>query len=86
MRILSQTLTDKTITLYFEGSSSIDHVNAFIQDKEGVYSDQQRLIFVAMQLEGGCSLYNSQAKSTLHLVRLRSRSRSRHSCCCNTCR
>ena len=70
MHIYVKTLTGKLITLEVQPRDTIEIVKAKIQDKEGIPSDQQQLIFLNDVLEDGHMLshYNIQSLSTLDFV------------------
>jgi len=70
MQILVKTHTGKTITLEVEASDTIETIKSKIEDKEGIPSYQQCLMYGGRELEdertlSDCSIQN---ESTLHLV------------------
>ena len=70
LQLFIKTLIGKEIVLTVEPSLTIQQLKCEIQDKEGVPSDQQRLIFAGAQLEDSRTLasYNIKTKATLNMI------------------
>ena len=75
-QIYVKTLTGKTFTLAVTSWSTIDDVKQLIRCREGIPTDQMRLLFDGKQLEDGRTLRDYrgahgnyiQPKSTIHLI------------------
>lgn len=65
-----KTMTGKTVEYDFNRLDTVDSLNKFISEREGVPVDQQRLIFAGKQLESGHYLsdYNIKNGDSVSLV------------------
>ena len=72
MQLFVKTLTGKTITLNVDTNNSIKRIKQKIEEKEGIPSKIQRLVFAGKVLKNYRTLsdYNLQKESTVHLVLL----------------
>jgi ubiquitin len=69
-QIFVKTLTGKTFTLNVESFDTVYKLKTKIQEKEGIPTDQQCLVFAEKQLQDSKSLNecNMHNGSTIHLV------------------
>ena len=69
-QIFIKTLQGKTITIDVKDSDKIESIKQKISIKEGIPTDQQRLVFNGKQLEDNSTIaeYNIDTESTIHLV------------------
>ena len=70
LQIFVKTVTGRQVAVEVEGGSRIEELKAKLQEKEGIPSDQQRLIFGGKPLEDGRTLedYLIRRDATIHLV------------------
>ncbi|CAF1190003.1 unnamed protein product [Adineta ricciae] len=68
--IFVKTLTGQSMTLEVTSKMKVQDLKKLIEETDGICIDQQRIIFMGIQLEDGRALsdYNVQKESTLHLV------------------
>ncbi len=68
--IFAKTLTGKTISIQVDPYDTIISLKQGIQDKEGIPTDLQRLVFGGIQLQDHRTIadYNIQKESTVHLI------------------
>ena len=70
MVLFVKTLNGKNLELFVEPHETIEHLKLRIFVKEGIPTDEQRLIYANKQLEDNRTLidYNIQRECTLHLI------------------
>ena len=69
-QLFVKSINGKTRTLMVEPTTTVGELKRQIQEKEGIASEEQRLIFAGKNLDDTKTMadYNLQAESTVHLV------------------
>ena len=70
VQIFVKTVTGKTITVEVEAEDVLEKVKVKIEGREGIPTDEQRLLFAGREVQDGKTLmdYDIQTESTMHLV------------------
>ncbi|KAJ4956137.1 hypothetical protein NE237_012920 [Protea cynaroides] len=70
MQILVKTLDGKTIRFEISSDDTVEHLKSKIEEKEGIPSNRQRLIFAGKRLRNGQTLedYNINKESTIFAI------------------
>ena len=70
LQIFIKTLTGKEMSFVVEPYLTIEKLKCKIQDKEGIPSDKQKIIFAGDQLEDSRTLasYNIKARAILYMI------------------
>lgn len=70
MQVFVKTITNRSITLDVEPTTPISDVKEMINNKEGIPTQEIRLLYAGKQLEDDRTLqdYNITKESTLHMV------------------
>ena len=69
-QIFISTLTGKTVTIVVRKDDSVKNLKEKVQDREGIPSDQQRIVYAGKELLDHKTLsdYDISKDATLHLV------------------
>ncbi|EFC43271.1 predicted protein [Naegleria gruberi] len=69
-QLFIKTLTGKLITIAVDMNDTVENVKLQIQDREGIYWDQQRLIYAGKDMEHGTTMgqYCFYKEICIHLV------------------
>lgn len=70
MQIFVKTLTGKTMTLDVNAADTIENLKAMIEDRDGIPSELQRLVYAGKELQDGSILsdYKITKDSNIFLI------------------